>query len=247
MSGGRRSDAGRPAITERDVAVLGWLGEQYGVRADVLGVLLGRYGSVPEGVSRRAVFKAVDRWERAGLARAVRLLGRTWVVPTRAGLDLAGAGYAVWSGNVRTLAHVHAASLVRLAVELTMPPGGRWVSERALRRELDQALGGRMRGHRLHLADGAIEAPDTGEWDQPPRVAVEVELTRKEHRRLPLIVRELRDSGYVRVIWFAAPEVERPLRATLERVQAMPGAAGGLQLEVRPLPQVAGLSYEVAR
>ena len=232
---------------ERDVAVLGWLGEQYGVRADVLGVLLGRYGSVPQGVSRRAVFKAVDRWERAGLARAARLLGRTWVVPTRGGLDLAGAGYAVWSLNVRTLAHVHAASLVRLAVELTMPPGGRWVSERALRRELDQALGGRMRGHRLHLADGAIEAPDTAEWDQPPRVAVEVELTRKEHRRLPLIVRELRDSGYVRMIWFAAPEVERPLRATLERVQAMPGAAGGPQLEVRPLPQVAGLSYEVAR
>ena len=127
MRWGGRADAGRPAITERDVAALGWIGDQYGVQVETLGVLLARWSPEPVQVlSRRTVRGTVDRWERAGLARVVRLLGRTWVVPTRAGLDLAGAGYAVWSLNVRTLAHVHAASLVRLAVELTMPPGGRW-------------------------------------------------------------------------------------------------------------------------
>jgi hypothetical protein len=213
----------------------------------VLAVLLARHGpgggELAPAVSRAAVWRAVDRWERAGLARVARLVGRTWVVPTRAGLTVAGLDFAVWEPKVTTLDHVHAVGLVRLAVEPTMPAGGQWISKRALRREYDQLLGPKMRGHRLHLADAAIEAPETlsseASGDETaPRVAVEVELTRKEHRRLPWIVRELHDSGYVRMIWFAAPDVLDPLRATLARV-----APRDDRLEVRPLPGVQGVSY----
>ena len=99
----RRVDAGRPWVTRRDVAVLRWLGEQYGARVDVLGVLLARWspggpsmvggaggrwlpGEQP-AVSRQTTLGVVGRWARAGLTRRVRLLGWTWVVPTRGGLE----------------------------------------------------------------------------------------------------------------------------------------------------------------
>ena len=255
-----RWGGGTPAVTERDVAVLSWIGEQYGVRADVVPVLLGQWelhaGTlITTGtVSRWAGRNAVTRWQRAGLVTTRRLLGRTWVVPTRAGLTVAGLPYPAWEPKATTLGHVHAVGLVRLAVEPTIPAGGRWLGERALRRDLDAIRGPRAPGQRRelgHLADAAIEAPEElSSWEAgagavpPPRVAIEVELTRKEHWRLPRIVGELRRSQYVRAVWFAPADVAGPLRALLAGAA---GEAGKMGLEVRPLPEVAGLSYEVAR
>jgi len=231
---------GRPWVTERDGAVLRWLGEQYGARADVVAVLLARYGPGGTSVSRRTARGAVGRWERAGLARAVHLAGRTWIVPTRDGLDVAGLAFPVWTPKLSRLEHVHAVGLVRLVVEPTMPGGGRWISERELWREEDERRGPRKPGERRelgHLADAAIEV-----LDEPKRHAFEVELTRKDHWRLSRIVGELRLSRYARVVWFAAPDIAGPLRAEVAQLAA--SKAKDMGVEVRPLPEPpAGLSY----
>ena len=57
------------------------------------------------------------RWLRAGWARPQRALGRTWIIPTRRGLELAGSGYRPWTLVPSQLNHLHAVAVVRLAIE----------------------------------------------------------------------------------------------------------------------------------
>ena len=82
-------------LTVRDGRALGWIGEQYGVRIDVAAVVLTRVTERRE-LSRRTVRVQLDRWERAGLILRPRLYGRSWVVPTAAGLAFAGLPYLPW-------------------------------------------------------------------------------------------------------------------------------------------------------
>src|SRR6266508_2449680 len=182
-----RWDAG-PVLTVRDVLALRWLGEQYAATSDTLGVLLGRLSpaapQAPGQVAGRTVRHHLDRWVRAGLATRTRRLGRTWVTPTRRGLDLVELGYPTWALPATQLAHVHAVGLVRLAREPD-PCAGGWVTERALSRERGKAS--------WHLADGALPAPVPPGWaaqgitDAFERV--EVELTPKPRRRLAAALR----------------------------------------------------------
>jgi hypothetical protein len=103
-----------PAPTHRDVAALAWVAEQYAVRADLLGLLLGRLSPEPPrtvhiweyATGQRAELPALSeatvryhlrRWLRAGWVHPQRALGRTWIAPAPKGLALAGAGYRPWS------------------------------------------------------------------------------------------------------------------------------------------------------
>jgi hypothetical protein len=139
-----------PAPTHRDVAALAWVAEQYAVRVDVLGLLLGRLSpEVPRTVhaweyatGQRAELPALAeatvryhlrRWHRACWVSTQRALGRTWIVPTPKGLGLTGVDWRPWSLVPSRLAHVHAVGLVRLAIE-TANPDAEWVSERELAR-----------------------------------------------------------------------------------------------------------------
>src|SRR4029453_12146472 len=176
------TDAG---ITDRDVAALRWLGQQYAARADVLRVLLGRLspGSPRiEGMLGETTLRDVlARWEDRGLVDRDRLLGHLWVAPTPKALRLVGLEVRAWSFVIPQLAHVHAVGVVRLALEPSIPVGGRWLSERELRREAGTSL----------VPGGAVQPPDrpdaaagAGLYGEdvdplPRRVAVEVELTRK--------------------------------------------------------------------
>jgi hypothetical protein len=145
------TDAG---ITDRDVAALRWLGQQYAARSDVLRVLLGRLspGSPRvEGQLGDATLRDVlDRWEDRGLIERDRLLGHLWVAPTAKAMRLVGLDVRAWSFVIPQLPHVHAVGIVRLALEPTIPAGGRWLSERELRRETGKSDG----------PDGAIQLPD---------------------------------------------------------------------------------------
>ena len=181
------TDAG---ITDRDVAALRWLGQQYAARSDVLRVLLGRLspGSprVQGQLGETTLRDVVDRWEDRGLVDRDRLLGHLWVAPTARALRLVGLEVRAWSFVIPQLAHVHAVGVVRLALEPSIPEGGRWLSERELRREAGKS----------HVPDGAVQLPDdpdgatsAGLYGEdvdplPKRVAVEVELTRKGAARL---------------------------------------------------------------
>src|SRR6266540_1968632 len=145
------SDAG---ITERDVAALVWLGQQYAARSDVLRVLLGRLspGSprVAGQLGDETLRQILDRWQDRGLIARDRLLGWLWVAPTARALRLVGLDVRAWSFVIPQLAHVHAVGVVRLALEPSIPEGGRWVSERELRQEAGKS----------HIPDGAVELPE---------------------------------------------------------------------------------------
>ena len=107
-----------PEATARDVAALRFVGEQYTARSDVLAVLLGRLSpAVVRDAGRlgdRTVRQRIERWEAAGWAERRRMLGHTWILPTRAGLRLAGLELDPWTPAVDRLAHHHAAAVVRL-------------------------------------------------------------------------------------------------------------------------------------
>jgi hypothetical protein len=131
-----------PTPTHRDVDVLAWVAEQYAVRADTLGLLLGRLSpEAPRSIHRweyasgqwaqlpvlseATVRYHLRRWLRAGWVHPQRALGRTWIVPTRRGLELAGSGYRPWTLVPSQLNHLHAVAVVRLAIEApTLRPSG---------------------------------------------------------------------------------------------------------------------------
>jgi hypothetical protein len=200
------TDAG---ITDRDVAALCWLGQQYAARADILRVLLGRLspGSPRvEGLIGEATLRDVlDRWEDRGLVVRDRLLGHLWAAPTVKALRLVGLDVRAWSFVIPQLAHVHAVGIVRLAVEPSIPAGGRWVSERELRAEAGKS----------HVPDAAVQLPDDPEAAAgaglygedvdplPKRVAVEVELTRKGAARLREAWTRPRHGRWTRTVYYA--------------------------------------------
>jgi hypothetical protein len=233
-------DAG---ITERDVAALCWLGQQYAVRSDVLRVLLGRLSpgspKVTGQLSEQTLRQILGRWEDRGLIARDRLLGFQWVAPTVKALRLVGLDVRAWSFVIPQLAHVHAVGVVRLALEPSIPAGGRWLSERELRREAGKS----------HVPDAAIELPEDPDTEArsglygedvdplPKRVAVEVELSRKGAARLREAWTRPRRGRWVRTVYYAPPEVAGYLTGQLARVRPRH------PIQVHLLPEVAGTTY----
>jgi hypothetical protein len=214
----RRRDAGTVAVTDRDVAALRFIGEQYGVRDDALRVLLARLSPAPDrlrtaaGLSDRSVRGWVERMERDGYLTRRRLLGHTWVTPTVAGMRLAGLTFERWRFGSRRdddsdgwgLAHVHAVAMLRLHLQAD-PGDGRWTSERAIFRKWEGT------GAAVRRADGALVLDDG-------RVAgVEVELHRKKRARYNDLVREV-DPEFDEVWWFTPAGDVGWLTATLAEV-----------------------------
>ncbi len=238
----RRWDAG-PAPTARDLAALRFVGEQYAVRGDVAAVLLTRLSTVgPEAgpqLSRRAVREQLGRWVAAGWAERRRLLGNTWVTPTRAGLRLVGLEYDPWSPVLDRLDHHHAAAVVRLARE-PLPGAGGWVGERELWRRRGKAS--------WHLADGALPAPLPDSWQQQgiseAWELVEVELTQKARPRY-LAALTTRPPHTAQVTYYVPASLYAALQAQLASVVRELG--GRPPVTIAPLPQVAGTSYGGAR
>ncbi len=193
------------ALRRRDLNVVPWLAEQYGARTDQLELLL--------GCGPRTVQRTVARLRAAGLVRTQRMIvgEPAWVTPTTAGIAACCPGFGVWRPRIGLLAHVAAVNDVRLHVQARAPQA-EWVPERVLAKE---------RGAGQHLLDGvAITAGR--------RVAIEVELTAKSHRRITAILDELA-GRYDAVLYFCAPGPHRQLSEL---------AAGGRwpTLGVRELP-----------
>jgi hypothetical protein len=234
------TDAG---ITDRDVAALRWLGQQYAARSDVLRVLLGRLspGSprIEGQLGETTLRDVLDRWEDRGLVARDRLLGHLWVAPTAKALRLVGLDVRAWSFVVPQLPHVQAVGIVRLALEPSIPAGGRWLSERELRRETGKSAG----------PDGAIQLPDDPDTQAglglygedvdplPKRIAVEVELTRKGAARLREAWTRPRHGRWQRTVYYAPPEVAGYLAGQLQRIRPRH------PIQVHPLPEVAGTTY----
>jgi hypothetical protein len=198
-------------MTARDLAVLRFIGEQYAVRADVAAVLLARLAPERIGqLSRRTVRQRLSRWEQAGWVLRRRMLGHTWVLPTRAGLRLTGLEFDPWEPSATRLAHHHAVAVVRLARE-PIPGQGGWVCERELWRRRGKAG--------WHLADAALPVPVPAGWqgiDQAWEL-VEVELTQKARPRV-LAALKTRPPHTARVTYYVPPELHAAVSAQLASV-----------------------------
>jgi hypothetical protein len=233
----RRWDTG-PAATARDLAVLRFVGEQYAVRVDVAAVLLARLAPDPVGqLSRRTVRQRLSRWEQAGWTSRRRMLGHTWVLPTRAGMRLAGLELDPWMPALDRLAHHHGAAVVRLHRE-PVPGQGGWVCERELWRRRGRAS--------WHLADGALPAPVPAGWQGISEAweLIEVELHQKARPRLVAALKT-RPPHTARVTYYVPAALHAPLSAQLASVVRELG--GRPQVTVELLPQVPGVSYMPAR
>ena len=107
-------------ICDRDVALLRWIGEQYSVRADLLGVLMARHSDDPAVRARgtlapRVVTRRIQAWREAGLVRTTTFLMGTsstvWL--TADGMSVAGLPWRPAEPTLVTVAHRHAVGLVR--------------------------------------------------------------------------------------------------------------------------------------
>ena len=159
-----RSDRGQIRLTPRDVAVLTFLSEQYGIRKDQLPQLIG-------DVAERTIRALIDRWVRAGLVsrRTIFAGDHAWLWPTPNGLDLTPLRLPYWEPRPGILDHVYWVNETRFRVA-KRHPDSRWISERRLRAE----AGGANRPE--HMPDGLVLRGGA-------RIAIEVQLAQKSADR----------------------------------------------------------------
>lgn len=159
-----RADKGEIRLTERDVEVMTFLADHYGLRKDQLSKLLGP-------ISERTVRALIDRWVRGGLVnrRTIFAGDHAWLWPTRAGLNLAPLKLPYWEPRPGILDHVYWVSETRFRVA-ARHPNAEWISERRLRAE----AGGANRPE--HMPDALVLRGDR-------KIAIEVQLAQKSRDR----------------------------------------------------------------
>ena len=211
-------------LSERDRALLAWIGEQYTVRVDLLSVLMARHSDDPDAKTRgrlthQTVSRRLQAWKRAGLVKT-----RTFLVGTSAtvwltadGVQAAGLPWRPYEPTLATVAHRHAVGLVRAEAEAM---GLGWICERELR----EGQGGLP----LHLPDGVVVSTDDRAkvW----RTAVEVELTRKTEARVVAILRHLL-SRYDDVVYRVHPSAQTVVTRSAASLET-----GSDRIMIRPYP-----------
>jgi hypothetical protein len=188
-----RRDRGSHQVSERDIELLGLIGEQYAVTLDQLARLIGRTYRTARGLR--------DRWCDAGWTQsaklAVDLPPFVWL--TSRGSKVAQAPFRTWEANPGLASHIEAVTNVRLLVQRELRLGT-WECERTIAQDFHSRS-----ETRAHLPDAVLVTPQ--------RIAIEVELTLKSRARLDAIVRELGET-YPQVWYFATPK----LIPTLEEI-----------------------------
>jgi hypothetical protein len=215
-----RSDKGSTKITERDLAVLRFIGEQYAVRSDQLARLLKR--PAEGALSDSATRAVVARWEKAGLTGSRKVIADEprFVWLTRKGLDEVGLAFKPWTPTAASLAHIFWTNQVRIHTE-DRHPAAAWCSERELRKgRVMQSISTATN----HEVDAEIHLPQGV-------VAVEIELTAKSVERRRSIMSEVA-VRYTTVWYFAPPNVMAMLEDTRHYV------SGGERVRIYSLEQV---------
>jgi hypothetical protein len=190
----RRCDYGSVKASERDLELLGLVGEQYAVTVPQLARLIGRRLDTARSLR--------DRWKRAGWISSGQLSTQA---PSFVWLTSRGAAtspFRLWQPNHTLALHIEAVTNVRILLERELR-FGEWECEREVARQLAK---NHDRGSRGHLPDAVLHR--NGE-----RIAIEVELTLKSRSRLEEIDLAL-GLDYHRVWYFAKPK----LLPTLQKI-----------------------------
>ena len=175
--------------------------------------------------------------------------GYLWVAPTAKALRLVGLDVRAWSFVIPQLAHVHAVGVVRLALEPSIPAGGRWLSGAGAAPRGRQEPRPRRRRPAPRRPRPEAGAGLYGEDVDPlpKRVAVEVELTRKGAARLREAWTRPRHGRWTRTVYYAPPEVAGYLTGQLpasglaipSRSTRCPRCPGATYLRSRRCPMTA--------
>ena len=217
----------RAGVTVRDLGVLCWAVEMFGLPLGLVAELVARAADIrlePDSAARVAR-RVAGRLREGGYARLVTIGGQRWLVPTEAGLALGMAEgqetpYQAWRPAGWKLAHLEAVARLRLQLE-DRYPAATWQSERAIRRRWHGT------GARVRMADGGLHLADGR------AAGVEVELHVKRLALYEGIVRDQDPAWTAGVWWFAPAGHVELLRSRLAEV----GADGH---EVYPLPDGTG-------
>ncbi len=217
----------RVEITERDLFVLRFIGEQYTARFDQIQRLLGSRagaetqtpGLLNDGSTRSwlARMKALEAIE---IEKPYQAQPR-YVWLTGVGLRLAHLDFKVVRPSIMVLNHHYWCAQTRLYLAARRPDDV-WIGERQLRSEQARATKNRQR---------RPELPDAHLSSQRGIIAIEVELGDKQAERLRGLVRR-RAAEYYTVWYFCAREAQ-------PRVEV---AKKELPTEVRERVQIYSLS-----
>jgi hypothetical protein len=214
----RRHDQG-PRLTQRDLACLHWIAQQYAIRLDQLQRLLLRYTpqadrakvrSGTDRLSKERTYKTLAQWDALGLIEYGNILEHEprWIWLTPKGLREIGSPLRYNKPSVVRLSHLYFTNQVRLWVERRRP-NDVWKSEREIKAE-QQQLGRGERPH--HLPDAILHAAN-GKTS-----VIEVELQTKTRDALETIVREL-ELHYTSILYFCSAPVLRQLQALLSELE----------------------------
>ncbi len=202
----------------RNKRVLEFICESYGVREDLLEILLYQYRYLidekyletetraKDRVTRFAVKKQRSKWQQQKLiCRAYRYSPIAWVWPTQAALDEFGYPYLERKPAVSMLDHYHHQNLLRMHIEYKNRVDQTpviWKSERQIRKEQPKDT---------HAADGEAQRPGT------PVVAFEIELNQKKESDIDNILEQLA-YRYEYIVYYSHPRVYRYVNSRLKRL-----------------------------
>ena len=184
-------------LSERQFEVLRWIGEQYTVRIDHVQELFGRTatretgkpGKISISLTRRILTR---KWLKHKLVSCDRYKhhGLTWIWLSNRCLNHLEMPFRSREPSISYLDHYHCINSVRLVLEKQGVE--KWVSERFLKYEM-----------RKNEECEPHHAPDGLATYEGKDIAIEVELTRKDDRRLKRIVKSL-DSHYDYIWYFVS-------------------------------------------
>jgi hypothetical protein len=207
-------------ITQRELTILRWTGEQYALPMAVVAELITRDHVSVESAARVAR-RLAERLGQLGYADRRPAVGRWWLVPTRRGLRAAGLDYRAWdiAAHEWSLPHLTMTAQLRLYLERTYPTAT-WESDRGIRQRWQGS------GAKVRLADGGLH------WsDDASATGIELERYVKKPSRYQGAVMDVDPAWNAGVWWFTPAGQVELLTARLR-------AAGGGELhQVYPLPE----------
>lgn len=210
----RRSDAGQARLTERDIAGLLLVAEQYAAPYDLLAEAL--------EVTLARVRAVAARWRVAGYAvTGVLGPGPAWCWLTPAGMAACGHTWPARPPSLSRLVHVRAVLAARLWLQSSAAyasAGAWWRCERDIRAALPPPRVGTG-----HVPDAEISWPSTqaaGPY-AGQTWAIEVELTPKPAARTRRIMGGLlAHPRYAQVVYLTAPAARPVVETTTGQLPA---------------------------